>query len=68
MSANVEIVEGKVCSVQVLTAVDGRFFAHVQCGSTLKVTDRTYKEYTQAENAGRQLLADTLAELEDDDA
>lgn len=63
-----EVIGGVVCSVQILTAADGRFYAHIQCGTTLKVTHDTYKYPYQAEQAGRQLLADTLAQREDEDA
>jgi len=51
--------------LQVVPAADGRFFPHLQVGTTIKVSPKTYKEEWQAVEAGRQLLADTLAELED---
>ena len=52
-------------SVQCVEAVDGRVFAHVQVGTTIKITPKTYKDEDQAKEAGRQLRDDTLAELED---
>lgn len=46
-------------------SVDGRYFASVQVGTMIKVTYYTYHTYEEAKDAGCQLLADTLAELED---
>lgn len=53
--------------LQVVPAVDGRFYPHLQVGTTIKVSPKTYKEEWQAVDAGRQLLADTLAQRGDED-
>lgn len=52
--------------LQVVPAVDGRFYPHLQVGTAIKVSPKTYKEEWQAVDAGRAMLADTLAQREDE--
>ena len=53
--------------LQVVQAVDLRFYPHLQVGTAIKVSAKTYKEEWQAVDAGRAMLADTLAQREDED-
>ena len=52
--------------LQVVQAVDLRFYPHLQVGTTIKVSPQTYKEEWQAVDAGRAMLADALAQREDE--
>jgi hypothetical protein len=58
--------DGLAWSIEGKVAHDGRLFAMVQVGSTKKVTQKTYNTESEAQAAGHELMADTLAELVDE--
>lgn len=61
------ITDGFEWSIRIRVSFEYRFYAFVQVGSVYSVTTETYKLEERAKAAGRQLVADTLAELLDAD-